>query len=196
MKIFIKAVCCGLVVAALLSMTGFCGACEDIRNEVFRLHIVANSDSEEDQQLKLRVRDEVLEYTEGLFLECQSRDEAIESAKENIENIRSYAEGVVRKYGYSYSVDAKVVDMCFDTRVYDDVTLPAGRYDALRIVIGEGKGHNWWCVLYPAMCISASKGDELSTLVNDGEEDIINESDKYTVKLKVVEWFEYICSIF
>ena len=120
----------------------------------------------------------------------------IGSARANLERIRSFAEGIVRKYGYSYSVDASVVNMCFDTRIYDEVTLPAGRYDALRIVIGEGKGHNWWCVLYPAMCLSASKGNELSGVVNEGEKDIINDSDKYTVKLKVVEWFEYFCSLF
>lgn len=179
----------------MLSMTGFSGACEDIQDKVFRLHILANSDSDEDQELKLKVRDEITAYTEKLFANCKTKEESIETAKKNIENIISKANETVKKYGYNYTVDAYITNMSFDTRVYDDFTLPAGKYDALRIVIGEGKGHNWWCVLYPAVCVPSAQ-DDISTALNKNETDIVTDSDKYIVKFKIVEIFENFANLF
>ncbi len=195
MKILFKAFCCAVIISCIFSMTGFSGACEDIESKVFRLHIIANSDSEEDQDLKLKVRDEITTYTEELFANCKTKEESMEAAKNNINSIRSKAREVVKKYGYDYTVNAYVTNMSFDTRVYDDFTLPAGEYDALRIVIGEGKGHNWWCVLYPAVCVPSAQ-DDIGSALNDGETEIVTESDKYVVKFKIVEIFESIANFF
>lgn len=196
MRILIKALACSLIVSCVLSLNGFYGACRDIREEVFRLHIIANSDSTEDQELKLKVRDRLLEYTKDAFKECRSKEEAIAAAKANIRNIRSYAQKIVYDSGFDYTVDAYVTNMNFDTRIYDNLTLPAGEYDALRIVIGSAGGHNWWCVLFPVLCIPASTENDLSEVMNKKEEDIVKDSDEYEVGFKIVEVFEFFCSLF
>lgn len=196
MKYLFKSLVCAVVVSVLLAMTGFYGACEEIREGVLRLHILANSDSDEDQQLKLNVRDELLEYTEELFSGCRNKEEAVRKAGEHIGDIQCFAQNSVRKHGYDYPVQAYVTNMSFDTRVYDDVTMPAGHYDAVRIVIGEGAGHNWWCVLFPALCLPSARGDELSALVNDAERDILSGGVKYEVKFKIVEWTEAFLGLF
>lgn len=191
-----KAVVCATVMAGLLSMTGFYGACEDIRQEVFRLHILANSDSDADQQLKLRVRDALLVYTETLFRDCHNKQESMQVAQAHLEDIRAYAQTVVREAGYAYPVQVSVTNMPFNTRVYDGVTLPAGKYDALRVVIGSGQGHNWWCVLYPALCLPSVQREALSGVVSDGEEALMTNSDTYEVKFILVEWWEGLCALF
>lgn len=196
MKLFFKSLCCALILSCLLSMTGFCGACDDIEKEVFRLHILANSDSSDDQQLKLKVRDGVLAYTEHLFKNCENKEQSMKTAEANIDDIKSYAQSLVYQYGYQYNVDAYITKMPFTTRNYEEVTLPAGTYDALRIVIGSGNGHNWWCVLYPALCLPSAEGNELDNTVNEKESEIINNSAKYEPKFKIVELFEGFCSWF
>ena len=196
MRYLFKAVIGALVAACVLSVTGFYGACEDIRREVFRLHILANSDSEADQQLKLTVRDALLTYTEKLFRDCRNKQESMRAAEEHIEDIRSYAQAVIRQAGYDYPVQAYVTNMSFTTRVYEDVTLPAGRYDALRIVIGSGQGHNWWCVLYPALCLPSVRKEALAEVVSSGEEAIMTGQESYQVKFLLVEWWENLCSLF
>ncbi len=195
MRILFKAFCCATIIGCLLSMTGFSGACKDIENRVFRLHIIANSDTAEDQELKLKVRDEITSYTEELFADCSTKEESVQAAKKNIDLIKKKAAETVKKYGYGYSVDAYVTNMSFDTRVYEDFTLPAGRYDALRIVIGEGKGHNWWCVLYPAVCVPSAQKD-ISSALNENETEIVTDSDKYVFKFKIVEIFESLAGFF
>ncbi len=196
MKIWFKALCCALTICCLMSMTGFYGACEDISQEVFRLHIIAHSDSDEDQALKLRVRDEIVRYTASLFNGCNSKEEAIAAAKEKRSEITALAREVVRNSGYDYPVEVYVTKMSFNTRIYDRFTLPAGEYDALRVVIGSGRGKNWWCVLYPALCFSASGGEEFQKAMNSGEEEIVTESGQYEVKFRIVEFFESLFSFF
>ena len=191
-----KAVVCAAVMAALLSMTGFYGACEDIRQEVFRLHILANSDSEADQKLKLTVRDALLEYTSELFRDCHSKEESMQAAQVHLEDIRAYAQQVVQREGYAYPVQAYVTNMAFTTRVYEDVTLPAGHYDALRVVIGSGQGPNWWCVLYPALCLPSVRREALSEVVSAGEETMMTDTEPYRVRFILVEWWEGLCSLF
>ncbi len=198
MKFFFKALCCALVFCCIFSMTGFYGACDDIENSVFRLHILANSDSDEDQELKLKVRDGILEYTEQLFDKCSTKEESMQCAQKNINEIRQYAQSLVYRYGYDYDVSAYITKMPFNTRVYENFTLPAGTYDALRIIIGSGSGHNWWCVLYPSLCLGSAQenDDKLQATVNQGECDILTDSGKYEVKFKIVEIFESIQNLF
>ncbi len=119
--------------------------------DVLRLHILANSDREEDQLLKLAVRDRILSETGSLFLTAENAADARTAAVENREAVETAARTVLREQGSSAPVRAEVVRMFFDTRVYDGFTMPAGWYDAVRVIIGEGKGHNWWCVLYPPL---------------------------------------------
>ena len=213
MKLILKSVICAFIFACVISMSGFYGVCDDIQNEVFRLHIIANSDSPEDQALKIKVRDEMLSYTSEIFKGCKNKAESINAANTYLEDIKSHAQQIVYENGYNYKVDAYVTNMSFNTRVYDNFTLPAGKYDALRIVIGNGEGKNWWCVmypslcvgaarknwwcvLYPALCIPSAQADDLGNVMNDSEQEIITNADRYEVKFKVVEWFESIFSFF
>lgn len=196
MKLFFKSVICSFVISSLISMTGFCSVCENLQSDIFRLHIIANSDSEQDQILKLKVRDGILEYTAELFSECKNRDEAIVSAKENLEDIKRFSQDMVYSYGYDYQVDAYITEMDFDTRIYEEFTLPAGKYNALRIVIGNGQGHNWWCMLYPALCIPSAQEKKPELSLDENETEVISNPDKYEVKFRLVEIFEAIRSFF
>ena len=132
-----KSLLLGLLLSFLLTMTGFSGQCEAIENQVFRFHVLANSDSQEDQALKLKVRDRVLEYSEGLFQNAQTREEAEALAAAHLQELCQAAQDEVYRQGYDYPVKAEITNMFFDTREYETVTLPAGCYDALRITIGE-----------------------------------------------------------
>ncbi|MCR4794605.1 MAG: stage II sporulation protein R [Ruminococcus sp.] len=133
---------------------------EKLRGSVLRLHILANSDSEKDQQLKLMVRDELL--VSGIFNAASDIGEAERIAEGKMPEIVRTAESVLRRYGCTDRVSAELENVDFDERVYGDITMPAGRYRALRIKIGEACGHNWWCVMYPPLCLPAAceKNDE------------------------------------
>ncbi len=196
MKLLFRSLGCAFALCVLFSMTGFFGVCDEIRGDVFRLHIIANSDSEEDQRLKLMVRDELLRYSGDMFGECGSREESIKCAGEHIEETEDRLNRFVREQGYDYTVRAYVTDMDFDTREYDGFTLPAGHYDALRVVIGSGKGHNWWCVLYPALCVSTAEAKDVSDGMNGGEAEVMTGGERYRFRFRIVELWEDFCSWF
>ncbi|HAJ97171.1 MAG TPA: stage II sporulation protein R [Ruminococcus sp.] len=161
----------------------------DLQNGVLRLHILANSDSDRDQQLKLLVRDELLKQSEMLFSGCNTLDEMKERAVQQKETIRLIAQSVLEKNGCDDRVTVQLTEMEFDKREYEEITMPAGAYEALRILIGEGEGHNWWCVMYPPLCLPvASDPSEWF----DGETvEILTQPEKYEVKFKCVEiWHE------
>ncbi|SCH01426.1 stage II sporulation protein R [uncultured Ruminococcus sp.] len=187
-----KAMAVGLVIAISAQfMMGFASDCGEIREQVLRLHILANSDSEEDQQLKLAVRDRILEESGELFETLGSKTEAEDSVKEHLAQIEEIARQEIEGQGYSYPVKAECVNMFFDTRVYEDFTLPAGQYDAVRITIGEAKGHNWWCVLYPMMCLPAAQPKEaLEETFTASQTEIIENSDDYQIEFATVELIE------
>ncbi|MEG0614146.1 MAG: stage II sporulation protein R [Oscillospiraceae bacterium] len=147
----------GLVFTLLFSnLSVFAKNYDTMREKVLRFHILANSNSAADQALKIKVRDAVLEYTKEIFVTANSRQESEERVAENLQQITKIAKNVIEKNGYDYSVKCQLVNMHFDERVYDAVTLPEGDYDALRITIGQANGHNWWCVMYPPLCVSAA----------------------------------------
>lgn len=196
MKMFIKALCCSLVLTVLFSMLPFEASCQEIKDDVFRLHILANSDSDEDQSLKLKVRDEILRFTESLYKNSGSKEEALRLTKDNLQAIANRAKQVICDSGYDYSVTAEISQEYFDTRTYENVTMPSGTYQALRIIIGEGKGHNWWCVMYPSLCVGASTDyDALEKNMNDSEIQLLTK-EKCTYKFKIVEYFEKFKSFF
>lgn len=181
-----------LVTVCVSMMSGFTKDCSDIRDSVLRLHILANSDSEQDQTLKLQVRDRILKETEDLFNNTTSVLNAQEQAAQNIRKIIDIAEDEVQKQGFDYKVDAQVCNQFFDTRVYENFSLPAGHYNALRITIGEAKGHNWWCVLYPPMCLpGAMPQEELQDSdLTSSQCDIIEKPETYQVEFAIVELWE------
>ncbi len=197
MKLLIKSACVAFVLAVIYSMIPFQAECKEISNDTFRLHILANSDSEADQALKLKVRDDVLQFTKSLFENANSKQEAESLVSANLQAIANTAYQSVLKNGYSYNVKAEVTQMYFTTRYYDNYTLPSGKYDALRLTIGEGEGHNWWCVMYPSICISAEeeKDAKAKEAFDDTQYDIVK-NDSYRYKFKIVEIFEQICSWF
>lgn len=147
------------------SFTVFAKECEEMPHKLFRLHILANSDSEEDQRLKYELRDYLLSDMEEIFKDCRSAEEAKEAARKNLAMITEKSQQFVSGKGYDYNITASVENIYFTTRNYGSFVAPAGNYDALRLLIGEGEGHNWWCVMFPPLCLGAVE-DKTD---NDGE---------------------------
>lgn len=197
MKLLIKSACVAFVLSVLFSMLPFEADCREISDEVFRLHILANSDSEEDQALKLRVRDRVLKRGDELFNSAKTKEEAEKLTASHLQELADIAADEIADSGYDYPVRAELTRMYFNTRRYASYTLPAGTYDALRLVIGKGEGHNWWCVMYPSLCVGvASEQDEKArgALTESQYELVTDENTEY--RFKLVEIFEKICSLF
>lgn len=163
---------------------------ENISDKVFRLHILANSDSTYDQNLKLGLKNYILENTSDLFI-GQNLEENIDIAMESLEELYRLSKEYLESQGSNYDVKTEVVKEFFETRVYDDFTLPAGIYSSLKITIGEGKGHNWWCIIFPSVCLSACS-ESMSDYLSEDEMELVNSG--YTAKFKVVEVYEKIKS--
>ena len=191
-KVFVPIFLFLLLISAYV--TPFIQTSERISEDVFRLHILANSDDKEDQALKLKVRDAVLEKGQSVFTDCKSLDEIINSCENNIDLFEEAAQACIEKNGYNYSVNAYVDKEYFNTREYEEITLPSGIYNALKIEIGEAKGHNWWCVMFPAICLSAVSDSEINNILDEEEIDLINSDNKFEIRFKIVEIYEKIKS--
>ena len=167
-------------------------------DNVIRLHVLANSDSEEDQALKLRVRDAVLQKTDALLKDAASREEAAEILQASLGELEAVAKAAVADAGYGNAVTVTLSRESYPTRQYEQLAFPAGEYLSLRVMIGEAEGQNWWCVLFPPMCLSAASGrtdaeDAFISVGLSGEQyKIITESDdtKYEVRFKILETIE------
>ncbi len=172
----------------------------NISSSVFRLHVIANSDSSNDQSLKLIVRDKVLDYMNSLVdTNVSSKEEIMRIVSDNLEMFKSIAQDTVYDNGYDYPVNVEIGNFSFPTKTYGDISLPAGYYDALRVSIGEANGKNWWCVMFPPLCfVDVSSGvvpeDSKETLeesLSDEEYELISgSSTEFEVKFKLVEFFE------
>ena len=194
---WIRAATLALVVCLTLSVCQLHGTCEGVRENVVRLHILANSDSAEDQALKLKVRDAVLAASADWQEIAATPVEALALAEERLPQLQAIAEETVAAEGYDYPVHAEVCRMYFTTRQYDAVTLPAGTYDAVRLSIGAGEGQNWWCVMYPPLCVGAATDRRQATaLWSDSQRDLVEDGQRYVVKFKVVEWVQKALSLF
>ena len=144
----------------------------DLKNSVLRLHVIANSDCEEDQNLKYVVRDNLLKYMNEICKECSSKEDAIKIANLHINDFKQIAENTINKEGYSYNVDVEIGEFEFPTKDYGDISFPAGLYDALKVKIGKAEGHNWWCVMFPPLCfVDISSG----TVPDSSKEMLANE---------------------
>ena len=164
----------------------------NLSDAVFRLHVLANSDSAEDQALKLKVRDSLLNYMNDICSNCTTKEEAISLANENKKNFQQIAEQTISENGYNYPVKINIDNFYFPTKNYGDITLPAGFYDALRVEIGEAKGKNWWCVMFPSLCfIDVSSGivddsakENLEKNLEEESYSIISDKNNSEIKLK------------
>ncbi len=191
-KIFNISLCLGLLSAIFLSLASFNASCEDLRKNVLRLHIIANSDSQEDQSLKLKIRDEILSKSEDLFESASDIETAINIATEKTQEFCDIANKVIKENGYDYSVTAMIGESYFETREYDDFTLPAGYYESLIVKVGKAEGKNWWCVIFPEICIPAASKGDLTDTVCQSSAKIAKENERYVMRFKAVEIYERI----
>lgn len=170
---------------------------KDISNKIIRFHVLANSDSIEDQSLKLKVKDEIINYMMPKLDKSSSIDESRKILKENDKEIKRIAGDIINKNGYKYSVNTHLGQDQFPIKTYGNITLPQGKYEAYKIVIGNGEGQNWWCVMFPPLCfVDVTKG-EVSTketeqkmkkvLKEEELKSIKNSKNSYEIKFKVIE---------
>lgn len=161
---------------------------EEIVDKIIRFHVIANSNSDEDQELKLKVRDRVIEYVSDKLKNSKSLDESREFINNNKKNIEDIANAVISENGYSYKVNSSISKVNFPDKVYGDVIFPQGEYEAYRIIIGEGNGENWWCVMFPPLCfVDGTKEAIDSTKVIDSLSDNSQEENEIQFKSKVYE---------
>ena len=163
--------------------------CDSLSEKVVRLHVLANSDSEADQQLKLKVRDAILQESDRLFQQSDSKEAAMAQMATHLSDVEQVAERTLRKNGCDLPVTAALKKVEFNTRTYGNITLPAGEYDALQVEIGAAKGKNWWCVLFPSLCVPSSTNVQMEDVLTQDELQVVEQSG-YDVRFKVVEWYE------
>ena len=172
----------------------------DISDSVFRLHVIANSDTVEDQNLKYKVRDALIKYMNEISKKCTSKDEVINIAKDHSDNFYSIAKQVIEDNGYNYDVKINIGNFDFPTKKYGDISFPAGNYDALRVEIGNASGQNWWCVMFPPLCfVDVTSGvvpDDSKSMIRDNLSDeeysIISDSASPDIQFKfsLIEMFQ------
>lgn len=169
-----------------------------LAQKVIRFHVVANSDTTEDQLLKQQVKDEIIEFIEPLMKECENLEETRYVLNGVLPQIQIIAEDIIADYGKNYEVYISVDHANFPTKAYGDIVLPAGEYEACRVVIGEGKGENWWCVMYPPLCyVDAASGvvpldgkEQLQQELTEEQYQLIetsNQDKRYKIKFKIVD---------
>lgn len=192
------------VLFLLLSAYSYVNAVSNnLADSVFRLHVIANSDSKIDQDLKYKVRDKLIEYMNTLTSDLNSKEEVIEIAKSHLENFKEIAQNVVNENGYNYNVNVEIGNFSFPTKTYGDISFPAGFYDALKVEIGKAEGQNWWCVMFPPLCfVDVTSGvvpeeskENLEENLGDEEYELISDTENSSVlniKFKIIELFESI----
>lgn len=173
-----------LIIAMIITLTYSVVATntfESTQSKVFRFHVLANSDTDYDQELKLKVKDEVFAYTTNLTKDLQNNIQASQVISQNLEEINEIATDVIKQNGYNYAVNSEITNEYYTTRVYDDFSLPAGYYDGLKINIGNAEGQNWWCVLFPPLCSSVATKD-----LTEDDVDFITSQD-YEYRFKFID---------
>ncbi|MEG2671949.1 MAG: stage II sporulation protein R [Ruthenibacterium sp.] len=179
----------GLILAAILSQFGaFAATCDEIRGDTLRLHILANSDTTADQNIKLQVRDAILEEYGTVFSAASSKENAKECATASLYGMRKIAEDVLLQNGCPAAAQVKLERLYFDTKEYESFTMPAGMYDAVRVELGTAAGHNWFCVMYPPLCLPAASENNTMAVFSADEKRVLKRG--YTVKFAALEWLE------
>lgn len=189
---------------ALLSFNYSKAISSNLSDSVFRLHIIANSDSSSDQELKLKVRDKIIEYMNTLTSNSSDKKDVISMVNNHLDSFKEIALNTIKENGYNYDVNIEIGNFHFPTKSYGDISFPAGNYDALKIEIGDAIGQNWWCVLFPPLCfVNSSTGvvpdDSKNTLkenINSESYEIISEGNNINdntsdikIKFKIIEFF-------
>jgi stage II sporulation protein R len=180
----------------LASVCSFQARCAGIRREVLRLHVVANSESDLDQQAKLAVRDAILAQGATLFDGSVDAVHAQSAIAPHAAELEACARRVLRQYGLTYGVRVVEEEAYFNTRTYEEtgVTLPAGRYQAVRVLLGAAGGQNWWCVMFPPLCLPAAEPRKsaatLDALLTNGQLRVVKSNPRYEIRFKVVELWE------
>jgi stage II sporulation protein R len=195
-----KKVLCRVLMASLLVAAYFGKTCyihrsyqEDIAKRVLRFHVLANSDSQADQALKYAVRDRVGTMMAEKLQNVDSLEESTDVVTENLQEIETCAAKVIGENGYDYPVHAALETCAFPEKSYGDYTFPSGTYEALRVVIGSGEGHNWWCVMYPNLCfansmyeVDSASGEKMREVLEPEEYAAVLESGNYKVRFKML----------
>ncbi len=172
----------------------------DISSSVFRLHVIANSDSKEDQSLKLKVRDSILEYINNIEQDINSKEDFIAFANSHLDELTEVSKKTIEEEGFSYDVSLEIGNFYFPTKSYGNVTFPAGNYDGLNVKIGKAKGQNWWCVMFPPLCFIDNSSCEMdSSSIKILEENLSSEnlsiisedSPDIKFKFKIIEWLNH-----
>ena len=177
------------LIVCIIATVSFENDCKGIREEVLRLHVIANSDEPYDQELKLKVRDALLQTGESIFTGSEDIITAESKITAKSDVLRHTAEETINNLGFSYDVKIEVARSYFPTKTYGELTLPAGYYKALRVIIGEGKGKNWWCIMFPPLCLPAvtDREDIIDDFLTDKEMQIVTSDPKYEVRFWLVE---------
>ena len=188
------------IIYILFSLFSYSNAVStDIQNSVFRLHVIANSDSKEDQNLKYKVRDALIEYMNFISKDVSSKEEAIRIANENKDKFYDIAKKVISDNGFNYNINIEIGFFPFPTKTYGDISLPSGFYDALWVEICNASGQNWWCVMFPSLCfVDVSEGivpeeskKELQSNMEEEEYNLISSDTlEFKLKFKLVELLE------
>ena len=193
-KILLSLITVAISLYVAFSCTYFTASAQTVKEDVIRLHILANSDLQNDQEVKLKVRDALLETNASILSDEVTKENAKEHFEKSKTILLKTAEKALKENGFDYNVKITLQEEYFETRVYGKLTFPAGKYTALKVVLGEGKGKNWWCVMFPPLCIPAADGIETNEstadyLTESGEK-IVNGGDKYIIKFKFLEIYE------
>jgi len=197
-KVIIVSLIMGLIITILASVSAYAKrVSSDISGSVIRFHVLANSDEEYDQQLKLCVRDEILKSMSEDMDKCSNKEDAEAYLKNHIDEITSIAKRVIAEKGYDYDVHTTLSIEQYPVRYYNNAVFPEGSYESLRVIIGNGEGHNWWCVMYPPLCLNGDAvgyedDDMLKEVLSDESYEVVVLSEDNTVpkmKFKVVEWW-------
>lgn len=182
-----------LLVACLVCTALWAEAAQaQLADHVIRLHVLANSDTQADQELKLQVRDAVLARTDAILAGQDSADQAAALLRAHLDDLAQTAEEEIQARGYAYPVEVRLEETWFPTRTYENVSLPAGNYLALRVLIGQAEGQNWWCVVFPSLCLSAVTETSLQAAgLTHGDYALISDEDQgYQIRFKAVEWWQ------
>lgn len=200
---------CYALLGVVIASTG-CSKTRDIPNselqiklaeELLRFHVIANSDSTEDQEVKLKVKEQLISYLQPHLSNSNSKAEVMDILDDQLNSITTVANEVLQENGFTYEAKASLSSSTFPVKVYGDITLPPGEYDALRVELGKAEGQNWWCIMFPSLCFvdgtygfvpEESKEQLKYVLTEDEYDSITSKKVDVTVKFKVLEWIKSI----
>ena len=193
-KILLSVTAIAISIYMAFSCTYFTASAGTVKEDVVRLHILANSNSEIDQEVKLKVRDALLETNASILSDSVTKENAKEHFESSKDILLKTAKKTLKENGFNYNVKITLQEEYFNTRTYGNLTFPAGQYTALKVVLGEGEGKNWWCVMFPPLCVPAADGLETNETTADyltqSGEKIVNGGEKYIIKFKLLEIYE------